>query len=459
VSRHVAGAELARFARELLEVGIGIKGGPLQIHGPHQRRVVGVNRRLFEERGAGGEKGHQHKGPQPPGLHQVADEGIVLALPDPVCSEQIGTEAIVGSVATGRIAADVAVSANGRYAYVGDRSNGLAIYDLANPAAPTKVKGVAGAWPVRDAAVAVAIGADNQTAYAVTTVGRLHAISLANPRSPQVTATVDLGAEAGGLGASSDGSRGLIALGAEGVAVVDLSRPTHPLLLGRIVTPGEPQTAIVTTNGQLLVAANSAGLFVQDVTPLAGFSLGGAAVTAILGGVVESQGDVQLVRTATGQLFAGEISLTRNGQPLVQSGIVGAVPLAAESLPAGNRLLLRSASGGLIVWQFDAAWRFLAAEPKVARNSSAATVLALQFGIAANAARPRRGGRGQKLPLRGLSDCRWARIGPMLLERSPTPSPTFLSLSDRRYRFPGCALDIRSAHAYGRASRGFRAPL
>lgn len=85
-----AGAELARFAGELLEVGIGIKGGPLEIHGPHQRRVVGVNRRLFEERGAGGEKGHQYKGPQPPGLHQVADEGVVLALPDPVCSEQIG---------------------------------------------------------------------------------------------------------------------------------------------------------------------------------------------------------------------------------------------------------------------------------------------------------------------------------------------------------------------------------
>ena len=434
----------------------------------------------------------------------------------------------------------VATSADGRYAYVGDRFNGLSIYDLANPAAPTKVKGVAGAWPVRDVAVspnrslavlavetsgvevfyvatpatarslarlplggetavAVAIGADNQTAYAVTTAGRLHAISLANPRSPQLTATLDLGAEASGLGLSSDGSRGFITLGAEGVAVVDLSRPTHPLLLGRIVTPGEPQSAIATTNGQLLVAANSAGLFVQDVTPLTGFSLGAAAVTAILGGPVESQGDVQLVRTAAGewlandvaitssidfasleaqwqlleaevehgerlvtarhrgsgalhrfvaddtwrlvgfagirnatsivlprsargaaveqgdappafpgnvtapidltgtatlrrnaagQLFAGDVSLTRDGQPVVQSGIVGAVAVAAESLPEGNRLLLRTAAGGLVVWQFDAAWRFLAAEPEVARNSPAATVLALQFGIAANAITP-----------------------------------------------------------------------
>ena len=150
-----------------------------------------------------------------------------------------------------------------------------------------------------EAAVAVAIGSDNQTAYAVTTAGRLHAISLANPRSPQVTATVDLGAEASGLGLNSDGSRGFRALGAEGVVAVDLSRPTHPLLLGRIVTPDEPQSAIVTTNGQLPLAANSAGLFVQDVTPLAGFSIGAAAVTAILGGPVESRGaggDVEFPR-------------------------------------------------------------------------------------------------------------------------------------------------------------------
>lgn len=434
----------------------------------------------------------------------------------------------------------VATSADGRYAYVGDRINGLSIYDLANPAAPTKVKGVAGAWPVRDVAVspnrslamlavetsgvevfdvatpatsrslarlslggetavAVAIGADNQTAYAVTTAGRLHAISLANPRSPQVTATLLVGTSASGLGLSADGSRGFITLGAEGIAALDLARPAHPRLLGRIAAPGEPQSAITTTNGQLLVAANSGGLFVQDVTPLTGFSLGAATVTAILGGVVDSQGDVQLVRTAAGewrandvaitsaidfasleaqwqlleaevehgerlvtarhrgsgalhrfvaddtwrmvgfagirnatsivlprsargaaveqgdappalpvnvtapidltgtatlrrnaagQLFAGEVSLTRDGQPVVQSGISGAVALAAESLPEGNRLLLRTAAGGLVVWQFDAAWRFLVAEPEVARNSAAATVLALQFGIAANAPRP-----------------------------------------------------------------------
>jgi hypothetical protein len=28
----------------------------------------------------------------------------------------------------------------------------------------------------------------------------------------------------------------------------------------------------------------------------------------------------------------------------------------------------------------------------------------------------------------------------MLLERSPTPSPTFFSLSRRRYRYPECSL-------------------
>ena len=110
-------------------------------------------------------------------------------------------------------------------------------------------------------------------------------------------------------------------------------------------------------------------------------------LAALVGGTIVGAADGTLTGTATlrrnaaGQLFAGDVSLNRDGQPVLQSGIVGAVAVAAESLPAGNRLLLRSAAGGLIVWQFDAAWRFLAAEPEVARNSAAATVLALQFGI------------------------------------------------------------------------------
>ncbi|MFM1904022.1 MAG: hypothetical protein RLZZ440_1922, partial [Planctomycetota bacterium] len=426
----------------------------------------------------------------------------------------------------------VATSADGRYAYVGDRFNGLSIYDLINPAAPLKLKSVAGAWPVVDvavapnrslavvavdssgievfdvaspagarstarlslggeAAVAVAVGADNQTAYAVTETGRLHAVSLATPAAPRVVASLQLGTAATGIGLSPDGGGGFVTLGAEGIAVVDLTDPTQPRLLGRIVAPGEPQSAVVTSDEYLFVAANSAGLFLQDVTPLEGFSSGAATVSAMLGGTVDTQGNVPLERTAagewlaggtvitsaidfaaleaqwqlleaeiengerlvtarhrsgalhrfvaddtwrlvgfagirnatsivlprsargaavepgdavsafpanvtapidltgsatlrrtaTGQLFAGEVPLERDGEPLVQSAIVGAVPLAAESLPEGNRLLLRTTTGGLVVWQFDAAWRFVAAEPEVARNSPAATVLALQFGM------------------------------------------------------------------------------
>jgi hypothetical protein len=426
----------------------------------------------------------------------------------------------------------VATSADGRYAYVGDRFNGLSIYDLINPAAPLKLKSVAGAWPVVDvavapnrslavvavdssgievfdvaspasarstarlslggeAAVAVAIGADNQTAYAVTETGRLHAVSLANPAAPRVVATLQLGPAATGIGLTPDGGRAFVTLGAEGIAVVDLTDSSRPRLIGRIVAPGEPQSAVVTSGEYLFVAANSAGLFVQDVTPLEGFSSGAATVSAMLGGTVDTQGNVQLERTAagewlangtvitssieftaleaqwqlleaeiengerlvtarhrsgalhrfvaddtwrlvgfagirnatsivlprsargaaveqgdtvpafpanvtapidltgtatlrrnaTGRLFAGAVPLERAGEPLVQSAIVGAVPLAAEALPEGNRLLLRTTTGGLVVWRFDTAWRFVAAEAEVARTSAAATVLALQFGM------------------------------------------------------------------------------
>jgi hypothetical protein len=55
--------------------------------------------------------------------------------------------------------------------------------------------------------------------------------------------------------------------------------------------------------------------------------------------------------------------------------------LAAESFPAGNRLLLRSAADELVVWRFDAAWQFTAAEPGVASDSLAGSLLSRMFGL------------------------------------------------------------------------------
>lgn len=63
-----AGAELAGLAGESIEVCISVEGRPLQIHRPHQRCVFRVDRRFFEERRAGGEKWHQHKGTKLSGL-------------------------------------------------------------------------------------------------------------------------------------------------------------------------------------------------------------------------------------------------------------------------------------------------------------------------------------------------------------------------------------------------------
>jgi hypothetical protein len=63
---------------------------------------------------------------------------------------------------------------------------------------------------------------------------------------------------------------------------------------------------------------------------------------------IDRTGSVFLSRDATGNLFAGMTPITHGQEPLNQAVLAGAVAIAAESLPSGNRLLLQTAAAGIV---------------------------------------------------------------------------------------------------------------
>jgi hypothetical protein len=96
---------------------------------------------------------------------------------------------------------------------------------------------------------------------------------------------------------------------------------------------------------------------------------------------IDVAGIVMLRRTINGEMLANDTPLTRDGAAISLSSLEGLRPLAAESLPEGNRLLLRAADGGLVVWRFNAAWQFTEAVPAVPADSLAASLLSQMFGL------------------------------------------------------------------------------
>jgi len=98
---------------------------------------------------------------------------------------------------------------------------------------------------------------------------------------------------------------------------------------------------------------------------------------------IDVAGSVMLRRTVSFELMANDMPLTRDGAAISLNSLEGLRPLAAESLPEGNRLLLRAADSGLIVWRFNSSWQFTEAAPAVAADSPAASLLSRKFGLEA----------------------------------------------------------------------------
>lgn len=158
----------------------------------------------------------------------------------------------------------VGVAVTERYAYVAHAEAGMAIVDLSNPAAPVLI----GNYGANDPCGLAAIAASETHAY-LPWCGRLDVVSVADPRNPQVVASVEFQGYA--YRAALVGSTLYLAAASDGVYEIDVSNPAAPAILSRTILPGFASEVAV-SDQWIAVAVRKFGLFLLEkrgsATPL-----------------------------------------------------------------------------------------------------------------------------------------------------------------------------------------------
>lgn len=346
----------------------------------------------------------------------------------------------LGSLNLGDTANDVALAANGQQAFVAGTS-GLHVVSLVTPSSPTRLATL----DLGGSVTGVTVAADGSLAYAsvegqgvclvhIALDGRLSVVGILDtpgqPRASVVDASGRLLVATGGPGvflrdvatptgfslasdtvaAANYGTvetRGSIHLSrdADGTWRANTTPITPPSGSDALLQRWRPAEAETIAQTNVVFARHPSGtmhrLIADSDWRLIGFSGVGnvdshplapegrgdqnptppptAPVTGTL--PIDVAGTVMLRRTVGGELLADNTPLERGGLAVSLESLGSLRPLAAESFPAGNRLLLRSAADELVVWRFDAAWQFTAAEPGVASDSLAGSLLSRMFGL------------------------------------------------------------------------------
>ena len=224
------------------------------------------------------------------------------------------TASLTNTVTTSGYATKVALSPDGRHAFIADDSAGMQVVDLQHPSGPAVVgnfnSGVGSAFDVV---------ANATHAFVSHFMGDLHIVDVSNPSSPQPTGNVslpDMGLAFGGAphGLSLHGEALYVADGNAGIHHVDVSDPANPSVSE---TFGTGATFFgVTVAGGYTFAATSAGLKVYDVarTNVATASLSGNAHARSV--VVSADGQTAFLANFNGGLDIFDISTPSNPQPL-----------------------------------------------------------------------------------------------------------------------------------------------
>lgn len=148
----------------------------------------------------------------------------------------------------------------GRFAYASALERGLLVLDLAEPARPQLVATLNLPGPARNLVVAEGV------AYIACDQAGLALVDVRQPASPTLLSTVSSLTKIQGLAITA--GRLYVTLFASGVdpalAVVDVSNPRQPHLLGRQPLPGKP-IGVALRGDQLLVAAGNAGLLILEL--------------------------------------------------------------------------------------------------------------------------------------------------------------------------------------------------
>ncbi|MBI5376314.1 MAG: beta-propeller domain-containing protein [Candidatus Schekmanbacteria bacterium] len=149
---------------------------------------------------------------------------------------------------------DVVVS--GSYAYVAT-SNGLIVFNVSNPSAPTKV----GTYGTQDRAISVFVSSN--TLYLLGSSSGLMIFDVSDPSSPVLLGSYDTPGSAQGVYVL--GTKAYIADGSSGLQIIDVSNPSSPLLLGTYDTPGSAWGVYV-LDTRAYVADYTSGLQIIDVS-------------------------------------------------------------------------------------------------------------------------------------------------------------------------------------------------
>ncbi|HXO51137.1 MAG TPA: Ig-like domain-containing protein, partial [Mycobacterium sp.] len=192
-------------------------------------------------------------------LAYVASGGFGLSIADVT---NLQAPVLVAQLATPGSANDVRVA--GAVAYVAE-DVGLQLVDVSDPAHPVLLGSLS--YPAGRQA-RVAVGGGNLVYLADLNFG-LHVVDVTNPMLPREVGSLALAGtpRAVSLGGTGLGGTGLfgsyavVACGDGGVAVVDVSAPAAPVLLGT-TPPGQPRAGSVTVRGHYAyVAAGVEGIY------------------------------------------------------------------------------------------------------------------------------------------------------------------------------------------------------
>jgi autotransporter-associated beta strand protein len=197
----------------------------------------------------------------------VIDQGLVIVdVSNPTSPVRIGSNQGLGDYR------GVALSVDGRYAYVATGYTGLQVLDITNPANPIKV----GSYNTVGFATKVVLSADGRYAYIADGDAGLRILDVSNPTAPKNVGGIGVNDWARGVAVTSDGRYAYIADWTAGLRIIDIRNPALPVFLGGFQTAGYVDgIALSADNKYLYCAVTSAGMQVVNVTnPLTPVSVG-----------------------------------------------------------------------------------------------------------------------------------------------------------------------------------------
>lgn len=198
------------------------------------------------------------------GVAAVGAEGIwVIDLANPAAPR------IAGRFDTAGWALGVALDATGMRAYVADGNGGLKILDLTNPSLPSQIGSLALSGTQRDVAVA------GNTVYLANQGGTLRVVDVSNPAAPRWTGSVSLSGF--GYRVAVSGGRAAVISGDavnDYLDVIDLSDPARARKVGTLrVAAAGGAGGVDLAGDRAMVAAGASGMMIVDLSNPASPSL------------------------------------------------------------------------------------------------------------------------------------------------------------------------------------------